>query len=316
MLITRLKNMSLTLKLILVSGAILLTLVFLAVNFITIFQIFVINRVAAFQGFQLHESISYGVAQEQQLDIYQPEVKSNELLPVVVFFYGGCWGACTTLKKEQYAFVAEAFTSNKMIAVVVDHRLYPNVNFPDIIGDASSAVEWVHNNIKRYGGDSRRMFLIGHSSGAHVASMLAVNPQHLSKPTYMDIKGFVGLAGPYNFLPFNEDYMPILFGPPMQVLDSQPIHFVDGSGPPSLLLYGAADTRVKPVNIEGMATRIREAAGEVDARIYQDVDHAGIVGAFSVLFRHKKPIFSDTLNFIQKYSAQDPALSGQGRSGL
>ena len=287
------------------AGLVFLSLLLVMAIFLTPFQLFLLNRVAAFQGFQRHPSISYGVAPGQQLDIYQPQEKSDELLPVVVFFYGGCWGACTTLKKEQYAFVAEAFSSNKMIAVVADYRIYPNVNFPDIIADAGHAVEWVHKNIASYGGDSRRIFLMGHSSGAHMAAMLAVNPQYLSEPTYKDIKGFVGLAGPYNFLPFDEDYMPVLFGPPMQTLDSQPIHFVHKNEPPSLLLYGAADTRVKPVNIEGMAARIHEVGGQVDTHIYPDVDHANILGAYSVLFRNKKPVFSDTLKFIQKYSVQD-----------
>ncbi len=297
-------NMSLNIKVALVAGVVLLTIVFAAI-FSTAFQLFIVNRIAAFQGFQLHQSIAYGAAPEQQLDVYQPQTKSDELLPVVVFFYGGCWGACATMKKEKYAFVAEAFSSNKMLAVVADYRLYPHVNFPDIMADAGSAVEWVHKNIERYGGDSQRIFLMGHSSGAHMAAMLAVNPQHLLPDTYKNIKGFVGLAGPYNFLPFDEDYMPILFGPPMQVVESQPVHFVDGSQPPSLLLYGADDTRVKAVNIEGMAARIQQAGGEVEVHIYKDIDHAGILGAYSILFRQKKPAFSDTVNFIQKHSVQD-----------
>jgi acetyl esterase/lipase len=278
--------------------------------FSTTFQLWVVNRIAALQGFQLQPSIAYGSLREQRLDIYQPQEhksqqeKNKQPLPVVIFFYGGCWGACITGTKENYAFVVEAFSSNNMIAVVPDYRLYPSVNFPDIISDASAAVEWVHNNIGRYGGDPKKIFLMGHSSGAHMAAMLAVNPAHLSQATYADIKGLIGVAGPYHFLPFSEDYMPILFGLPMQLLDSQPIQFVDGSEPPALLLYGAADSRVKPVNINTMTEKILGAGGKVDKHIYKGLDHASVLSAYSVLFRDKNSVFSDTLNFIKTCSVE------------
>lgn len=277
--------------------------------FSTVTQLFLINRIAAFEGYSLDHSVAYGTMPEQQLDVYLPMGASQEKRPVVVFFYGGCWGACTTYRKEQYAFVAEAFTSHNMIAVIVDYRLYPDVMFPDMIADASRAVEWVHKNIAAYGGAADNIFLVGHSAGGHLAAMLTMDKKLLTRETYAGLKGFVGLAGAYNFLPFDEDYMPRLFGPPMQALDSQPVHFVDGTEPASLLLYGADDTRVKRKNIDGLQDSLLAVGSSVQVKIYDGVDHGSIVAAFSVLLRDSKPVFADVLAFIQAQATSGEAVA-------
>ncbi len=286
-------------------GSPIILMIFCLFFFSTSVTLFIVNRAAAFQSFQHYQSVHYGQARAQQMDIFRPDAKSEKLLPVVVFFYGGCWGACSHLKKEDYAFVAESFSSNRIVAVVPDYRVYPDVNFNEIMNDASSLVEWVHSHIQDYGGDPKQIFLMGHSSGAHLAAMLAVNRQYLAPQTYGDIKGFIGLAGPYNFLPFDEDYMPILFGSLASPADSQPIHFIDGTQPPLLLMHGATDTRVKPSNAETMAKKALDVGGNIEKHIYEDIDHAAIVGEFSILLRNKSQIFSDTLDFIKKYSIAD-----------
>ena len=95
--------------------------------------------------------------------------------------------------------MAQAMTSRGYIAVLVDYRRYPAVRFPEIIDDARRAVEWVNGNIERYGGDSRSIFLMGHSAGAHLGAMLTLDESYLHPDTYKGIRGFIGLAGPYDF---------------------------------------------------------------------------------------------------------------------
>ncbi len=284
-------------------------LVLLALSFCgcssTGFGLFIANSVAGLAEFNVVKSVNYGPLEAHELDIYIPNAYSavsNQKLPVVIFFYGGCWGACSTYTKDKYAFVAEVLTTNNYIAVIADYRLYPDVLFPDIIADASLVVEWVKENIEEYGGDGDSLFLMGHSAGAHLAAMLTTDERHLESATHDSIKGFVGMAGPYDFLPFDEHYQRILFGPPENYPDSQPVNFVDGSEPPMLLLYGDRDRVVKSRNIENMFTRANEAGIDVTRHLYTGINHSGLVAALSRVLRNKKPVARDVVDFLDKNS--------------
>ena len=275
--------------------------------------LFLANSIARRANFAVIENVDYGDLAEQRLDIYTPDPGSDEQQqgnPVVVFFYGGCWGACNTYQKEKYAFAAEALTTNGFIVVLPDYRLYPDVLFPEIIQDAAQAVEWVRDNIREYGGDADTIFLMGHSAGAHLAAMLTLNEQYLREDTHRHIRGLIGLAGPYDFMPFDQAYQRILFGPPEIHSQSQPINFVDGSEPPFLLLYGDEDKVVKPRNIDNLTTRARALGIDVTSIHYAGINHAGLVAALSRALRNHKPIANDVLTFLMDHtesrSSSDP----------
>lgn len=268
----------------------------------------VANNAAKLGDYSVVSSLHYGDLESQILDIYRPtrsSIQSQDQnissLPVIVFFYGGCWGNCGFYKKNEYAFVAEAFTDQNYIVVIADYRFYPSVLFPEIIQDARLAVEWVHDNIGSYGGDSDSMFLMGHSAGAHLAALLTLDERYLAADSYKSLKGFVGLAGPYDFLPFTKDYQKILFGPEEQYANSQPINFVNGSEPPMLLLYGNDDKTVKPRNIESLSSKVDQSGGYVKVHRYNGVGHAEILGALSRLVRADYTITQDILEFLKEH---------------
>lgn len=267
--------------------------------------LFVANSVARLGEFEVTKALSYGNPAAHYLDVYTPDstnVDERQGLPVVIFFYGGCWGACSTLRKEKYAFVAETLTTNGYVAVLADYRLYPDVLFPEIISDAALVVEWVRNNIQKYGGDTKAIFLMGHSSGAHLAATLTMDERYLQPGTHESIKGFIGLAGPYDFLPFDQDYQKILFGPREKHADSQPINFVDGSEPPFLLLYGNQDQVVKARNIERLSEKANLLGVSVTRYRYADINHAGLVAALSRVLRKKRPVAGDVIAFLDENS--------------
>jgi len=261
-----------------------------------------INSLAKFGSYTSHLNVNYNKQTQTPLDIYLPDNVSDlnqQTLPTVVFFYGGCWGACSDLDKTDYQFIAQTLTSNNMIAVIVDYRKYPEVLFPDIIKDAALSVEWVSKNISSYQGNPQNIYLMGHSAGAHLASMLTYNKAYLTNKTYKSIKGFIGLAGAYDFLPFDEPYQPALFAPLTKPADSQTINFVEGNEPPALLLYGNTDKRVKRRNIISLTKMIKDKNGKVETHFYDDINHTGILSALSIPFRASKPILNDILKFIK-----------------
>lgn len=98
---------------------------------------------------------------------------------------------------------------------LADYRKYPDVKFPAFVEDVASAVAWVHDNIEGYNGDTDRLFLSGHSSGAHMAALVATDAQYLATHDLERaiIAGFAGLSGPYAFVPEAAD-LKDMFGPP------------------------------------------------------------------------------------------------------
>ncbi len=265
-------------------------------------SLFIANTLAELDDYRLHTDITYGNLPEQRLDLYIPANNSYKVKspPVVVFFYGGCWGACLSHFKADYAFVAQAFTTLGYIVVIADYRHYPQALYGDIMHDAACAISWVQQHSAEYGGDSTRIVLAGHSAGAHMAVMLTLDESRLPANTRKMIKGFIGFAGPYDFLPFTEEYQPVLFGPESDYPKSQPVNYVDGNEPPLLLLYGNDDTRVKPANIEGLTRVALQAGADVEPHRYDGIDHTGIIAALSRPLRNSRPVMGDIRRFLQR----------------
>lgn len=253
-----------------------------------------INTLARFDSYQLTTDVAYGKHDLNKLDIYQPKEPSKA---TIVFFYGGCWGACDTYTKAYYRFVAQALTTKGYLVVIPDYRLYPQVKFTEIMTDASNAVKWVVKNATKYGASTNETFVMGHSAGGHIAAMLAVNDEYLGQEYYPKLNGFIGLAGAYDFV-FDQPYMNILFSE-FDYKEVQPSYFVDGTEAPMLLLYGNEDKSVFRRNIDNMVEVVRKKEGKVEPHIYDNIDHVDILTAFSVPYRGKRPIMKDIDQFLR-----------------
>jgi len=261
-------------------------------------SLLVANTLAQFDDYTLTANQPYGPHALNRLDIYQPAGTTAQ--GAVIFFYGGCWGACTTFTRESYRFVAQALTSIGYIVVIPDYRLYPDVLFPQIMEDSAAVVAWVSNNIERFGGRANRIFLMGHSAGGHIAAMLTVNERYLGVELHQNIRGFIGLAAPYDFI-FDQPYMSALFAD-MDFQESQPSHFVDGFEPPLLLLYGNDDKKVYMRNIVNMTDAVRKKGGTVEPHIYEGVDHTGILAELSIPYRGRSGVMNDITVFLTRVS--------------
>lgn len=253
------------------------------------------NLPARFDGITVKHDIEFDATTAQTLDIYLPPDTHKEH-DVIVFFYGGRWSSGS---KDDYAFVGSAFAKAGYVVAIADYRKYPDVRFPAFAQDAASAISWVADNIETYGGNAKRIFVSGHSSGAHIAALVAADPTYLAaynKPQDT-IKAFAGMAGPYAFIPEEGD-LKDMFGPPENYPRMQAPTFIDGQQPPMLLLWGQEDTIVGRFNLEKLQAAIDDEGGCVRTRIYKDVDHIWIVGALSWLGQHKAPVLDDITSFF------------------
>jgi len=238
---------------------------------------------------------AFGPDQRQQLTVYVPQnVEGNA--DVVIFYYGGRWQSGD---KEKYAFVADALTTRGFITVLPDYRLYPNVDWPDFIQDGASAYQWVYKNIGKYHGNPNRIFVMGHSSGAHIAAMVNVKESLLEQSVKRPC-GFVGLAGPYDFLPIADVDVQQVFSSATDLHDTQPVTFVNKGDPVMLLLHGRDDTTVKPGNATRLAERVKQFGDHVELKFYDDLGHIGLLISLSSTFRGYSSALQDSVTFMRK----------------
>jgi acetyl esterase/lipase len=262
----------------------------------------VLNALAPKAGITESDDVRYGLSDRNGLDIYAPS--GRRPVPVVVFIYGGGWKQGD---KSQYRFVAAVLAARGFLTVVPNYRLFPEVRFPTFLRDNATAVAWTKANIAAYGGDPRCIFLMGHSAGAYNVAMLTLDKQWLGAVGVdpdRDIKGSIGLAGPYDFLPLHDPELEDIFAPAGDLRLSQPIAFARGNAAPMLLAAGTADRTVLPKNTEHLAAAIRGDGGTVEVRIYPGVDHLKILGAMAGTLRWLAPTMADVTAFLDSQSAE------------
>jgi acetyl esterase/lipase len=290
------------------AATLLLTLSLVACSPVT-----VLNATAPRAGVVVHRDVPYAPGPRHALDIYAPATTRPDT-PVVVFFYGGSWDSGA---RGMYRFVGATLAAHGVVMVIPDYRLFPKVRFPAFMQDAAAAVAWTRAHIASYGGDEHRLFLMGHSAGSQIAALLALDGHYLRADGLdpQDLAGVIGLAGPYDFLPLHDEKLRLIFGPKPDRWRSQPINFVTPRAPPMFLAAGTADTIVDPGNTRRLAARLRQDGVLVEEKLYPDIGHRLLIGAFAPLLTFFGPVRRDTLNFIAAHGAPAALQSAHADAG-
>jgi acetyl esterase/lipase len=252
------------------------------------------------------EGIAYGPGERRSLDIYRPsDMADGTRLPVVIFVYGGWWSSGT---RSGYGFVGRALASRGFVVVIPDYRLAPSVTYPAFVEDIAGSVRWTGSHIQRFGGDPSRIVLSGHSAGAHITALLATDPHWLGS-LRNSIKGFVGLAGPYDFYPFEAELTRTVFEHWRRPAETQPIHWAGAGDPPALLLTGADDDTVRPRNSAVLAARFRAGGVNAQVKAYPGIGHIGVLTAMAIPFRGRAPVLADFATFVRRVTKRDASPS-------
>jgi len=254
------------------------------------------NVPAAFGPYVRHVNIAYGADPQHRLDVYVPEQASSAPRPVVVFWHGGRWRFGD---KADYRFVGAALAQSGYVAVVANYRHYPQVKMPGFMDDAARAVLWTVAHAGEFGGTHQRLYLMGHSAGAHLAALLALDTRYLAALGQVPpIAGVVGLSGAYDFLPLLEPDVQDMFGPPPLYAQSQPINFARADAPPMLLVHGWRDDTVRPKNSVNLAAALCALGAPVTLKLYPKLSHADTVAALTTLLRGRAPTLDDIRAFV------------------
>ena len=287
---------------------ILVAIVVAAIAVVACSPIRALNAIVPSDSYEL-ATVPYGAGARRQLDVYTPRATPERVRPangwpLVVFFYGGSWSYG---ERESYRFVGEAMAARGILTVIPDYRLYPEVRYPEFLKDNAAATAWALREAARLGADPKRVFAMGHSAGGYNAAMVALDPRWLGaeglKTT--QLAGWIGLAGPYEFLPIeNPDAQPVFFHPNTPP-ESQPILYATALAPRTFLGAATEDNLVNPErNTRQMGAKLQSAGVPVTLQFYPRTNHITLIGAFAAPLRFLAPVLDDVVEFIRQTPAR------------
>jgi len=242
--------------------------------------------------------VPFGDHPAQMLDIYAPK-DFETALPVLVFFHGGGWNSGT---RAEYEFAGRAYAAAGFITVLPGYRIVPEAHFPDFVVDGALALNWIDAEISVFGGDPKRLALMGHSAGAYNAAMLALDPARFgANAAPANIKALVGLSGPFDFYPFEVPEAIETFSRTGEPERTQPINLAHPGAPPAYLGHGTKDTVCGLHNTENLAAALRASGVPVIERHYAGIGHAAPLLALFPLLRWRVPVYRETVRFLHQH---------------
>lgn len=270
----------------------------------------VLNATVPSDTYRSFANLPYGDQPRQKLDVYMPsQPLADKALaaggaPMVVFFYGGSWSSGD---RADYRFVGEALAAQGIVVAVADYRLSPQVRYPVFLQDSARATRWAFDNAQKYGADPERIFVMGHSAGAYNAAMLALDKRWLGAAGLNPARlaGWIGLAGPYDFLPIGDRKTQVAFEWPNTPPDSQALFHAGSASPPALLLAPVNDSLVNTQrSTVGMTQRLKSSGVRVESELYDSVSHVTIVATMASVFKSRAPVLERVTAFVQANQAK------------
>ena len=179
---------------------------------------------------------------ERKLNIFIPKKTSKELMPVLIFVHGGKWNSGN---KNWYGFIGRNFAKNGVITIIPSYTLSPNANYEQMTEEIAKVILWTKQNIQKYHGDSTKIFVTGHSAGAHLVALATMNPKYsipVGTVSGIILNDAAGLDMKYyleNYPPTQEnDYLTTWTNSPTEWRNASPIYFLNQQTPPFLIYVG------------------------------------------------------------------------------
>ena len=226
-------------------------------------------------------NVPYGPEALQALDLYLPAHPDGARLVLVL--HGGAWSVGD---KEQYAAVGSRLAWEGLAAAVANYRLSPAVQHPTHAEDAARALAWCYRHASGYGLDPEGLCLLGHSAGAHLAALIALDPRYLAAEGLAPrvVRRVLGVAGvgydlnPSYATPALMPFLTPVFGDDCAAWpQAAPVRYVTGTAPPFLLIHGLCDTEAPPASTEVMAAALARAGVPTQLVLLPDEGHFSVM---------------------------------------
>jgi arylformamidase len=233
-------------------------------------------------GCRILWNVSYveGGGAQQKLDVYAPV--GVKAAPVILFVHGGEW---TKGDKSEVNCKPKFFNDQGMVFVSINYRLSGTAKHPAQVDDVAAAVRWVRDHAVEFGGDPRRLVLMGHSAGCHLVTLVGLDPRPLAKVNLKpsDLRAIVSWSGGAFDLPdkvrsggMYADYIRLNFGEDEGAWrDASPMtHAAEAKPTPMFLFASAQDGNPgSRVASEKMVSLIGQAGGNARSVVLKGKTH-------------------------------------------
>lgn len=220
--------------------------------------------------------LRYDKAPGATLDYFPARAKGA---PLQIFVHGGQW---QQLAKEDSAFAAETFVARGAAFAALNFDLIPQVTLDEIVRQVRAAVLWLQRDAGRLGHDPQRMFLTGHSSGGHLAGMMATTDWAALGARTPPLSGIVAVSGMYDLDPvmktFRRDYLKL---DAEGTRRNSPIRHLQRVAAPVVVAYGALETDEFRRQGEEFASRLCAAAKEAEALSIKGKNHFDVISTLA-----------------------------------
>ncbi len=230
--------------------------------------------------------LAYGDHEAQRLDLYLPEAAKKNA-PIMLYIHGGGWRKGD---KSAVGLKASFFTGKGWLFASANYRLLPGGEHPKNVEDVASAIAWLHEHAEQHGGDPDKIFIMGHSAGCHLVSLVATSTAPLAKHDLplSAVKGVIALdTQAYDVARLVKEtssalYTGVFGADPATQRDASPLHHVapDKEIPPFLILYssgmGARPNAMRPVYAEAFRDALRAAGIPAEVVDASDRNHGEI----------------------------------------
>ena len=241
-------------------------------------------------------------ASKHRLNLYLPSASEGH--PVLVFVHGGSWKrGDKDAYGGAYGAMGRSLAAEGLAVAVINYRLTPEVRHPEHARDVARAVSWVHKNASLYGWNARKIVLVGHSAGAHLCSLTALDAMYLKEHglTPDIIGGVVGVSGIYDLTRLGVTGQ-LLFQDVFGVRDEQlqsasPALRVQGKPAPFLLLYADRDLPTFDYQARHLESVLDKSGGTVRSVEIPDRNHRNIIAG---LGRKGDPVREEVLRFLKE----------------
>jgi len=240
-----------------------------------------VQRGPAPASVSLHMNLPYldDGSSAHQLDLALPAKRGEN--PLLIFVHGGAW---VSGDKSMYQRVGFIWGQRGYAVAIPNYRLSSSgaPKHPAHVEDIAAAYRWLVANAGKYGYRKDRIYVIGHSAGAHIAGLLATGDylRH-SPPT-----GFVGLEGIYD-LPKLDSAWPAYrnwfitkaFGNPNKWAVASPTRRPVVLKTPWLVIHSTQDELVDVGQSQDFAKHLRDGGVSVSKHADEYSTHEAVASA-------------------------------------
>lgn len=176
-----------------------------------------------------------------KMNIFVPK-KLKVDAPMLIFIHGGNWN---TGRKGIYDLLGRNFASKGIVTIIPDYTLSPSVSYDEITKQIAELIKWVQANAKQYHGNSKQIFISGHSAGGQLGALAVMNPNYGINPTSiagiilndsagLNMEGYLKENPPTA----ENDYLATWTNNPENWKNASPINFITKNTPPFLIYVG------------------------------------------------------------------------------